>query len=393
MTSKMKVFSSEQGWLPVLGRGCGRAVLNTDDPVHAEQRRMLAPALTGSMIQSHWPAIESALDDWVAGLEDGMEFDAYPRLASSPFSRLLARSRACRVRHRPGIPPDLRRARRTGLRERVARTMSGGRTQPAARSQPSCARSSRIAGGSALRSRARCSTCSWASPPSPKTRIPTGDQIVPQRSSSSRAASTGATMFSRRPSCWPSQPAIADLLAGSWRLRDGRQGGIADLAARSPPLPAPFPARGRSALSVAAQSSTGRRRGVPDRWLSHRSRYASRPCGGRHESARAAASRSAALRSRALCRCRQQSGGASVPAAHLRRRQPDLHGHAFRTARVQGDLRARRGAAGACAGGRAAGSARRILGRPPGGSSAGARTPASQRGRAPSRVQNLAQRR
>jgi cytochrome P450 len=85
MTSKMKAFSSEQGWLPVLGRGCGQAVLNTDDPLHAEQRRMLAPVLTGGMIQSHWPAIESALDDWVAGLEDGMEFDAYPSLRKLAF--------------------------------------------------------------------------------------------------------------------------------------------------------------------------------------------------------------------------------------------------------------------------------------------------------------------
>ena len=52
---------------------------------------MLAPALTGGMIQSHWPAIEGAIDDWLAGLEDGMEFDAYPSLRALAF-RAVART-------------------------------------------------------------------------------------------------------------------------------------------------------------------------------------------------------------------------------------------------------------------------------------------------------------
>lgn len=91
MTSKLDTFSSDQGWLPILGRGCGHAVLNTDDPLHAEQRRMWAPALTSGMVQSHWPVIEGTIGDWIAGLEDGMELEAYQSLRELAF-RSIART-------------------------------------------------------------------------------------------------------------------------------------------------------------------------------------------------------------------------------------------------------------------------------------------------------------
>jgi cytochrome P450 len=83
-SSSVEAFSSDEGWRHVLGRGCGHAVLNTDDPLHAEQRRQWAPSLTSAMIQLHWPAIERAIDRCIEQLRAGDGFDAYPTM------RLLA---------------------------------------------------------------------------------------------------------------------------------------------------------------------------------------------------------------------------------------------------------------------------------------------------------------
>ena len=47
LLSRRGEFSSEQGSRHVLGVGCGLAVLNTDDPLHAQQRRTWSPAFAG----------------------------------------------------------------------------------------------------------------------------------------------------------------------------------------------------------------------------------------------------------------------------------------------------------------------------------------------------------
>jgi retinoid hydroxylase len=85
MLSKVAAFSSREGWGHVLGRGCGEAILNTDDPLHAEQRRLWAPALTGEMIKSHWPALERAIDKCIEPMRSGLDFDAYPVFRALAF--------------------------------------------------------------------------------------------------------------------------------------------------------------------------------------------------------------------------------------------------------------------------------------------------------------------
>jgi cytochrome P450 len=52
LLSKRAAFSSEEGWRQVLGTGCGLAVLNTDDPLHARQRRGWSPAFAGAILRS-----------------------------------------------------------------------------------------------------------------------------------------------------------------------------------------------------------------------------------------------------------------------------------------------------------------------------------------------------
>lgn len=90
LLSGRDAFSSEQGWRQVLGTGCGLAVLNTDDPLHAEQRRTWSPAFAGAMLRSHEPRISELAAECVRPWPDGVELDLYPRLRAFAFRAVAA---------------------------------------------------------------------------------------------------------------------------------------------------------------------------------------------------------------------------------------------------------------------------------------------------------------
>jgi cytochrome P450 len=85
LTSRVAAFSSDEGWRHVLGRGCGRAVLNTDDPEHAAERRMWAPSVSNTAIQTHWKAVNATIGRCVDAMTDGVEFDAYAALRALAY--------------------------------------------------------------------------------------------------------------------------------------------------------------------------------------------------------------------------------------------------------------------------------------------------------------------
>jgi cytochrome P450 len=85
LTTRVAAFSSDQGWRHVLGHGCGRAVLNTDDPEHAAERRMWAPAVSNSAIQAHWHAVNVAINQCVETMAGGEAFDAYATLRALAY--------------------------------------------------------------------------------------------------------------------------------------------------------------------------------------------------------------------------------------------------------------------------------------------------------------------
>lgn len=93
LSARVGAFSSAQGWRHVLGSGCGHAVLNTDDALHAQQRRQWAPALSAAAIQAHWPLVTRIITECVRPLRDGADFDAYPLLRALAF-RAVARTLA-----------------------------------------------------------------------------------------------------------------------------------------------------------------------------------------------------------------------------------------------------------------------------------------------------------
>jgi len=90
LLSNRAAFSSEQGWRHVLGTGCGQAVLNTDDPAHAEQRRIWSPAFAGSMLRSYESRINQIVDECVRSWHDGGEVDLYPSLRAFAFRAVAA---------------------------------------------------------------------------------------------------------------------------------------------------------------------------------------------------------------------------------------------------------------------------------------------------------------
>ena len=90
LLSRRAAFSSEKGWGHVLGAGCGLAVLNTDDPLHAEQRRTWSPAFTGTILRSYESRLMQIVDDCLRPWQDGAELDLYPPLREFAFRAVAA---------------------------------------------------------------------------------------------------------------------------------------------------------------------------------------------------------------------------------------------------------------------------------------------------------------
>jgi retinoid hydroxylase len=90
LLSKRAAFSSEEGWRQVLGTGCGLAVLNTDDPLHARQRRGWSPAFAGAILRSYEPGIAQIVEDCIRPWRDGVELDLYPPLRAFAFRAVAA---------------------------------------------------------------------------------------------------------------------------------------------------------------------------------------------------------------------------------------------------------------------------------------------------------------
>lgn len=75
LLDRRDIYSSMGGWAPLLGGGFGHAIVNVDEPLHAEQRRIAAPAFAGPALQRYLPKIgeiaDRELDGWIgAGTVD-----------------------------------------------------------------------------------------------------------------------------------------------------------------------------------------------------------------------------------------------------------------------------------------------------------------------------------
>ena len=57
------LYSSAEGWGPLLGSGFGYAILNVDEPEHAEHRKAILPAFSGAALARCMPALVDILDE------------------------------------------------------------------------------------------------------------------------------------------------------------------------------------------------------------------------------------------------------------------------------------------------------------------------------------------
>jgi retinoid hydroxylase len=83
-------FSSDLGWRPILGLGFGQAVLNVDEPLHARQRRTIAPAFSGEFIDRYVDCIISAVDRTVLPWRDGAIVDTFKEMRRLAFHVVAA---------------------------------------------------------------------------------------------------------------------------------------------------------------------------------------------------------------------------------------------------------------------------------------------------------------
>jgi cytochrome P450 len=88
--SQRDAFSSDLGWRPILGLGFGQAVLNVDEPMHARQRRAIAPAFAGEFIDRYVDIITASVERAAAQWRDGARIDTYVEMRRLAFHVVAA---------------------------------------------------------------------------------------------------------------------------------------------------------------------------------------------------------------------------------------------------------------------------------------------------------------
>jgi retinoid hydroxylase len=81
-------FSSEEGWAPLLGTRFGRAVINADEPQHAQDRRRWAGAFSPVQRARFLPAIDRLVSRRLQRWAAVPDFDVYPATRELAFAFL-----------------------------------------------------------------------------------------------------------------------------------------------------------------------------------------------------------------------------------------------------------------------------------------------------------------
>ncbi len=86
-------LSSAAGWLPLIGRRFGRAVINSDEPDHAVERRQWGPLFTASRLARTLGAADAQVTDALREWSGVAEIDAYAAARTLSF-RVMAQALA-----------------------------------------------------------------------------------------------------------------------------------------------------------------------------------------------------------------------------------------------------------------------------------------------------------
>lgn len=83
-----EALSSEKGWAPLLGTRFGRALLNVDEPQHAQDRRSWSGAFATAELANYLPAIRVLVARRVDRWASAPVFEAYPATRELAFAAI-----------------------------------------------------------------------------------------------------------------------------------------------------------------------------------------------------------------------------------------------------------------------------------------------------------------
>ncbi len=85
LQSHRQAFSHDRGWSPILMGVFEQGLLNTDDPAHARQRKMMNPAFAVSYMNAYLPIMEVVIADRTRDWADRGEVDLYAEARKITF--------------------------------------------------------------------------------------------------------------------------------------------------------------------------------------------------------------------------------------------------------------------------------------------------------------------
>jgi cytochrome P450 len=83
-----EALSSKEGWAPLLGTRFGRAVINTDEPQHTQDRRRWVDAFAPAELAQCFSAIRALVAHRVKRWSDASNFEAYPATRELAFAAI-----------------------------------------------------------------------------------------------------------------------------------------------------------------------------------------------------------------------------------------------------------------------------------------------------------------
>jgi retinoid hydroxylase len=73
-------YSSAEGWAPLVGSGFGYAILNVDEPEHAEHRKLILPAFSSPALARCMPNLLRIIDEELERWSGAGTFDLFPAM-------------------------------------------------------------------------------------------------------------------------------------------------------------------------------------------------------------------------------------------------------------------------------------------------------------------------
>ncbi len=85
LQAQRDAFSHDRGWTPILGEIFEKGLLNTDDPMHARQRRLMNPAFAAAYMARYLPIMARIVEERTRGWASRARIDLYAECRKITF--------------------------------------------------------------------------------------------------------------------------------------------------------------------------------------------------------------------------------------------------------------------------------------------------------------------